>query len=184
MIVYIIFLTVASVVLFKFLNDFLAGIESEWARQSIWILAYGTYAIVYVIFPFFAVFVVRRFISLKIYEDRVELENNFLTKKIKRIEGSKIESVSFSESMLGRGLYGQLLITGTGSAQIKIMIEHPEKAVEIIRKISSAAATKTSEFSTSKESTNSSLAQLIEMKEKGHLTEEEFGLAKRKLLES
>jgi uncharacterized membrane protein YdbT with pleckstrin-like domain len=123
--------------------------------------------------------------TIQVYEDRVEVLNRFLVKNSRRIEASKIESVDFSESLLGRSRYGVLIVRGAGAATITMTpIQLPEEIAEAIRGIADKSASKTTTKSTSDSGggETQSLADLIRMKEQGHLTATEFTAAKKKLL--
>jgi hypothetical protein len=123
--------------------------------------------------------------TIQVFEDRVEVISRFLVKKSRRIEASKIESVDFSESLLGRSKYGVLIVRGAGAAAITMSpIQLPEEVAEAIRGIAdkSASKSKTKSTSDSGGGDTQSLAELIRMKEQGHLTAAEFSAAKKKLL--
>lgn len=123
--------------------------------------------------------------TIQVFEDRVEVLSRFLVKKSRRIEASKIESVDFSESLLGRSKYGLLIVRGAGAAAITMSpIQLPEEVAEAIRGIADKSASKTTTKSTSDSGggDTQSLAELIRMKEQGHLTAAEFTAAKKKLL--
>ena len=109
----------------------------------------------------------------------------FLVKSSRRIEASKIESVNFTESLLGRHRYGGLTIRGSGIGALFVSpIQAPEEVAEAIRGIADKSASKATTKSTSGSAggDTQSLAELIRMKEQGHLTDTEFTAAKRKLL--
>jgi uncharacterized membrane protein YdbT with pleckstrin-like domain len=123
--------------------------------------------------------------TIQVFDDRVEVLSRFLVKKSRRIEASKIESVDFSESLLGRSKYGVLIVRGAGAAAITLSpIQLPEEVAEAIRGIADKSVSKKGTNSTSGSGLGEtqSLAELIRMKEQGHLTDAEFSAAKKKLL--
>jgi len=123
--------------------------------------------------------------TIQVFDDRVEVLSRFLVKKSRRIEASKIESVDFSESFLGRSKYGVLVVRGAGAAAITLSpIQLPEKVAEAIRGIADKPTSKTTTQlkSDSGGGDIQSLSELIKMKEQGHLTDTEFSAAKKKLL--
>lgn len=125
----------------------------------------------------------KSFTSVRVFEDRVEVVNRFLVNSSRRIEGSKIESIDYSQSLLGRSAYGVATIRGSGMATISLSpIQDPEAVAEAIRTISSKSAPKPGAPGPAVSDTAGSLAELISMKEQGHLTDEEFVAAKKKLL--
>lgn len=122
--------------------------------------------------------------TVRVFEDRFEVVNSFLVKNSRRIEASKIESVDFSESLLGRSRYGRVIVRGSGIQAISVSpVKDPEELAEAIRAISSRGISKTTSApATASGGDTQSLSALIEMKTQGHLTEEEFSAAKNKLL--
>ena len=125
----------------------------------------------------------KSFTSVRVFEDRVEVVNRFLVNSSRRIEGSKIESIDYSQSLLGRSAYGVATIRGSGMATLSLSpIQDPEAVAEAIRAISSKSAPKPGAPGPAVSDTAGSLAELISMKEQGHLTDEEFVAAKKKLL--
>lgn len=126
---------------------------------------------------------IKTFTSIRVFEDRVEIVNRFLVNNSRRIEGSKIESIDFSQSVLGRSAYGIVIIRGSGMAVVSVgPVRNPENVAEAVRGISSRSAPKAEESVHGGADAAGSLAELISMKELGHLTEEEFTAAKKKLL--
>ena len=126
---------------------------------------------------------IKTFTSVKVFEDRVEVVNRFLVNNSRRIEGSKIESIDYSQSLLGRSSYGMVTIRGSGMAAVTLSpLRNPEIVAEAVRGISSKSAPKTEPAVDRGPDAAGSLAELISMKEQGHLTEEEFVAAKKKLL--
>jgi len=122
--------------------------------------------------------------KLHVFEDRVELLTKFLGKSSRRIEASKIESVDFAESLLGRHRYGAMTVRGSGVGAIVVSpIQLPEEVAEAIRGIANKSSSKQGKStSDSGGGDTQSLAELIRMKEQGHLTAAEFTAAKKKLL--
>lgn len=142
---------------------------------------------IYFFAPLAAIFLaswIKSFTTLQVYSDRVEVLNRFLVRRSRRIEASKIESVDFSQSLLGRSRYGTLTVRGSGLGAIVLLpIRKPEEAAEVIRGIADKSNAKSSApMATVSSSATQSLAELIRMKEQGHLTEDEFSAAKKKLL--
>lgn len=124
---------------------------------------------------------VRKSSDIKVYSDRLEYSSTFLVKKVKRIEASKIESVDFSESLLGRSNYGAVKVKGSGTGIININpVKLPERLAEEVRKIASSPSSK------SNNNTNSMASKLTELNEllkQGVITQEDFEKAKNKILE-
>ncbi len=142
---------------------------------------------IYFIVPIAAVLFtswIKTFTTLQVHSDRVEVINRFLVRNSRRIEASKIESVNFSQSLLGRSRYGTLTVRGSGLGAIVLTpIRKPEEVAEVVRGIADKSSAKTSAPVVQVASSDTqSLSELIAMKEKGHLTEEEFTAAKKKLL--
>lgn len=149
-----------------------------------WILASSVGAFSVVSIP--GVFVVswmKTFTSVRVFSDRVEVVNRFLVNNSRRIEGSKIESIDYSQSVLGRSAYGIVIIRGSGMAAVSLSpVRNPENVAEAVRGISSKSAPKSEESAPQTSDATGSLSELVSMKEKGHLTEEEFAAAKKKIL--
>lgn len=126
----------------------------------------------------------KTFTTVQVFDDRVEVLNRFLVKSSRRIEASKIESVDFSQSLLGRSRYGQLTVRGAGSQAIVVQpVKDPEAVAEAIRGISDKSSSKSTPVAAATASSETqSLSELIQMKEQGHLTDGEFAAAKKKLL--
>jgi hypothetical protein len=126
----------------------------------------------------------KTFTTARVFDDRFEIESTFLAKSASRIEASKIESVDFSESLLGRSRYGSLVVRGAGTRALQMTpIRDPEEIAEVIRGIADKSSSKQGKStSDSGGGDTQSLAELIRMKEQGHLTAAEFSAAKKKLL--
>jgi uncharacterized membrane protein YdbT with pleckstrin-like domain len=126
----------------------------------------------------------KTFTTVQVFDDRVEVLNRFLVKSSRRIEASKIESVDFSQSLLGRSRYGLLTVRGAGTQAIVVQpVKEPEAVAEAIRGISDKSSSKSAPVATATTSSETqSLSELIQMKEQGHLTDDEFAAAKKKLL--
>lgn len=126
----------------------------------------------------------KTFTAVRVFDDRFEIENRFLVKSSSRIEASKIESVDFSESLLGRSRYGSLVVRGAGNmAHELIQIQDPEEIAEVVRGIADKSSSKKGKANTDYPAGDTqSLAELIRMKEQGNLTAAEFTAAKKKLL--
>jgi len=126
----------------------------------------------------------KTFTTARVFDDRFEIETTFLVKTGSRIEASKIESVDFSESLLGRSRYGSLVVRGAGTRALQMIpIRDPEEIAEVIRGIADKSSSKQAKSTSDGGSGDTqSLAELIKMKEQGHLTDTEFTAAKKKLL--
>jgi len=126
----------------------------------------------------------KTFTTARVFDDRFEIESTFLAKSASRIEASKIESVDFSESLLGRSRYGSLVVRGAGTRALQMIpIRDPEEIAEVIRGIADKSSSKQGQpTSDGKGGDTQSRAELIRMKEQGHLTAAEFTAAKKKLL--
>jgi len=125
----------------------------------------------------------KTFTSIRVFKDRVEVVNRLIVNNTRRIEASKIESSDFSQSVLGRSAYGTVIIRGSGMVALTVTpVRNPENLAEAVRAISSKSAAKAEQFSPQSSDATGSLAELISMKNQGHLTEEEFAGAKKKLL--
>jgi hypothetical protein len=127
---------------------------------------------------------IKTFTTVQIFEDRVEVLDKFLVKSSRRIEASKIESVDFTQSLLGRQRYGFLTVRGSGVGAIVVApIQLPEEIAEVIRGIADKSISKNGKSNSDYAAGDTqSLAELIKMKEQGHLTDAEFTAAKKKLL--
>lgn len=158
--------------------------EIDFDDALLWILASSLGALGVGSIP--AVFIaswMKTFTSVRVFSDRVEVVNRFLVNNSRRIEGSKIESIDFSQSILGRSAYGIVIIRGSGMAAVSVSpVRNPENLAEAVRGISSKSAPKSEEPAPRTSDAAGSLAELISMKEQGHLTEEEFTAAKKKIL--
>lgn len=146
-------------------------------------LAFSVYVV-----PFLIVMAIvswaKTFTTVQVFDDRVEVLNRFLVKSSRRIEASKIESVDFSQSLLGRSRYGLLTVRGAGTQAIVVQpVKEPEAVAEAIRGISDKSSSKSAPVAPATTSSETqSLSELIQMKEQGHLTDDEFAAAKKKLL--
>jgi uncharacterized membrane protein YdbT with pleckstrin-like domain len=82
---------------------------------------------------------------ISVYRDRLEVTHTFLRKMQVRIEASKLETVSFNESVLGGNRYGSVHVTGSGGTKLLLQpVVDAENLAEAIRKIASAPAQKKS----------------------------------------
>jgi hypothetical protein len=126
----------------------------------------------------------KTFTTARVFDDRFEIESRFLVKSGSRIEASKIESVDFSESLLGRSRYGSLVVRGAGTRALQMIpIRDPEEIAEVVRGIADKSSSKNGKSNSDYAAGDTqSLAELIKMKEQGHLTAAEFTAAKKKLL--
>ena len=157
----------------------LASSGAEWYGFAIVIIYMGVPAAVILFISW-----LKTFTTARVFDDRFEIESTFLAKSASRIEASKIESVDFSESLLGRSRYGSLVVRGAGTRALQMIpIRDPEEIAEVIRGIADKSSSKQSKSTSDAGSGNTqSLAELIRMKEQGHLTDTEFTAAKKKLL--
>lgn len=147
-----------------------------------------------IMFPFLVLFTVgvwlpiwlliftnRKRSEIKVFSDCVEIETNFIRKRVNRIEASKIESVDFNEGIIGKSSYGTVRITGSGMKRLNLTpVLKPEELATKIRNIASAPISKSN--SSSSESLVSSLENLRKLHSDGVLNDEEFEKAKNKLL--
>ncbi len=159
--------------------------EIDFDDAFLWILAssLGAFSVVSIPGVFIASWI-KTFTSVRVFSDRVEVVNRFLVNNSRRIEGSKIESIDYSQSILGRSAYGIVIIRGSGMAAVSVSpAKNPEDLAEAVRRISSKSAPKSEAPAPQTPSATGSLAELISMKEQGHLTEEEFTAAKKKILD-
>jgi hypothetical protein len=116
-----------------------------------------------------------------VFDDNYEVKTSFISKRVRRIEGSKIESVDFHESVIGRGRWGSVTVRGTGIRALIIGgVKNPEKMAEAIRSIASSSNSK----SNSSDNTNvaSSLTELNRLMIDGVISKEDFEKAKSKIL--
>lgn len=145
-------------------------------------LLYFTPALTFMLISF-----LRRFMTARVYSDRVEFESRVLVKNNRRIEASKIESVNTTDSLLGRSRYGSVVVRGSGLGSIRISpIEDQAGFADAVRSISDAAKTKATSAPSVETRSDSSLSeqllQLTKLRESGALTDEQFESAKAKLL--
>jgi len=157
----------------------LASAGAEWYYFVIVIIYMGVPAAVILFISW-----LKTFTTARVFDDRFEIETTFLVKTGSRIEASKIESVDFSESLLGRSRYGSLVVRGAGTRALQMIpIRDPEEIAEVIRGIADKSSSKQGKSTSDGGSGDTqSLAELIKMKEQGHLTDTEFTAAKKKLL--
>lgn len=117
-----------------------------------------------------------------VYSDAFEFSTTFLTKRVRRIEASKIESVDFRESIIGRSRWGTVTVRGAGLGALRIgNVRNPEKLAEAVRSVASSPNPKNAKSETSTLST--SISELSNLLAKGVITQEEFEKAKAKLLD-
>ena len=116
-----------------------------------------------------------------VFADAFEFSTSLTSKSVRRIEASKIESVDFRESLIGRSSWGSVTVRGAGIRALKIQnVRTPEKLADAIRSIASSPISKTA----TKQSSDlaSSIQELNKLKNDGLITEEEFNKAKSKIL--
>jgi hypothetical protein len=116
-----------------------------------------------------------------VYTDSFEFTTTIFSKSVRRIEASKIESVDFRESVIGKKEWGSVQVRGSGTRAISIgNVRNPEKLSEALRSIASSPSPKSNSEPNSK--LISDLSELKEMFDKGIISESEFEKAKSKLL--
>lgn len=129
--------------------------------------------------------------SLIVSGNGVEKNSGIFRRQVERIEASKVESVKTLQSTLGGSRYGAVAVTGSGRAEIEVdSLENFLEVAEAIRNVSSAASPKDEaredSLPTATPSTQSGvtkgLSDLVGLKERGLLTDEEFRVAKARLL--
>jgi hypothetical protein len=130
--------------------------------------------------------------SLIVSDNGVEKNSGIFRRQVERIEASKIESVKTFQSTLGGSRYGAIAVTGSGRAEIEVdSLENFLQVAEAIRNVSSAASPKgevdedsrPTAIPSSQSEVTKGLSELVELKERGLLTDEEFGAAKARFLE-
>jgi hypothetical protein len=130
----------------------------------------------------------RKSLFANVYADRVEAGTTFFRTHTSRIEASKIESVTFGQSILGKSEYGNVLIGGSGGMRIRVMnLRNPEGFVEAVKSISSAPAQKNlagavSPLPAASSSAAKEIADLHSLLQSGVITQEEFEIGKNKAL--
>lgn len=181
--------TIISAVITAFLLFIgLTGLQSD----SFLFRTLGLMFSLFVPIPFGALYlakVIKKGMSVQVYEDRVELVSTFFRKTATRFEASKIESVEVSESLLMPKVYGRVNVRGSGGAVLYLtpIIGHAALA-ESIRKISSAPQSKaklSKEYSSG--STNNlveELKELEKLRKDGVISDAEFKELKKKAMES
>lgn len=134
----------------------------------------------------------RRRTSIIVSENGVELNSGIFRRQIQRIEASKIESVTTGQSLLGGESYGIIKITGSGKAEIEAdALANFLEVAEAVRGVSSAASPKTfgqqadesAESKDTKGNLTGALKDLVDLHERGLLSDSEFEAAKKKVLE-
>jgi hypothetical protein len=124
---------------------------------------------------------VRKSSFANVYKDRVEIGSTFFRVRMSRIEASKIESVTFGQSVLGKSNYGNVSIGGSGGMKLRVAnLCNPEGFVAAVNSISSAPMNKaTTGVSTSSAQEISELNSLLKS---GVISKEEFEKGKNKAL--
>ena len=126
---------------------------------------------------------VRRSCFANVYKDRVETGSTFFRTRMSRIEASKIESVTFSQSVLGKSSYGNVTIGGSGGMKLRIAnLCDPERFVDAVNSISSAPVKKVAEGSSS--SSAKEISDLNDLLKSGIITPEEFEKGKKRIFGS
>jgi hypothetical protein len=121
--------------------------------------------------------------SAIVFSDSFEYSTSLLSKNVRRIEASKIESVDYRESVIGKGKWGSVTVRGAGIRALALgNIKHPEKLAEALRSIASSPVPKNSSGDTTNLASN--LGELNKLMSEGVITKEEFEKAKSKLLNS
>lgn len=130
--------------------------------------------------------------SLIVSENGVELNSGIFRRQVQRIEASKIESVTTGQSLLGGQKYGIVKITGSGKAEIEAdALANFLEVAEAVRGVSSAASPKgprqeaqvVGESEGKRVSLTDALNNLGELRERGLLSDSEFEVAKKRVLE-
>lgn len=120
--------------------------------------------------------------SAIVFADTFEYTTSLTAKSVKRIEASKIESVDFRESIIGRSNWGSVTVRGAGIRALRINnVRDPEKFAEALRSIASAGTSKNKTPQSTTMSTN--LRELNELFKTGVISQQEFDKAKSKLLD-
>jgi len=116
-----------------------------------------------------------------VHLDAFEFSSSFLTRRVKRIEASKIESVAFSESIIGRSRWGSVTVRGTGLGALRVKdVKYPEKLADAVRSIASSPSPKNRKSESSH--LVSDLGDLKRLLDDGIITQDEFEKAKNKRL--
>jgi hypothetical protein len=117
-----------------------------------------------------------------VFADTFEFSTSLTSRSVRRIEASKIESVDFRESLIGRSRWGSVTVRGAGLRALKVNnVKNPEKLAEALRSVASSPTSKklTPESST----TTAKLQELNELFRTGVLSQQEFDKAKSKILD-
>ena len=150
-------------------------------EPSIW-----TVVLIYALIPiayYLLMSKVRKSLFADVYGDRVESGSAFFRLNRRQIEASKIESVLFHQSLLGKSKYGNVTIGGSGGMRLRVTnIKDPEAFVEAVKGISSAPIKK--ESATASTSAAKEIADLNSLLQAGVITQEDFEKAKRKVLDN
>ena len=124
---------------------------------------------------------VRKSSFADVYPDRVEVGSTFFRTHLSRIEASKIESVSFSQSVLGKSDYGNIIIGGSGGMKLRVVnLIDPEAFVLAVRGISSAPVQKNTPAASG--SAAQEIAELNALLQAGVISQEDFEKGKNKAL--
>lgn len=126
---------------------------------------------------------VRRSAFANVYKDRVEIGSSFFRVKMARIEASKIESVTFGQSVLGKSNYGNISIGGSGGMKLRVAnLRDPEAFVAAVNAISSAPVNKNSAVTST--SSAQEISELNSLLKSGVITQDEFEKGKKRALGS
>lgn len=124
---------------------------------------------------------VRKSAFANVFSDRVETGSTFFRTRMNRIEASKIESVSFSQSVLGKSNYGNVTIGGSGGMKLRVQnIIDPEAFVLAVKGISSAPVQKSAPAAAG--SAAKEIAELNSLLQAGVISQEDFEKGKNKAL--
>lgn len=124
---------------------------------------------------------IRKSAFADVYADRVEHGSTFFRTRMHRIEASKIESVTFSQSILGKSGYGNVSIGGSGGMRLRIQnIIDPEAFVAAVKGISSAPVQKNGPVASG--SAAKEIGELNALLQAGVITQEDFEKGKNKAL--
>lgn len=162
------------VIIFSILFWILAFIEPSGAPLPI------SFTILFFLF-FFLGRKIRKSSFANVYKDRVETGSTFFRVRMSRIEASKIESVTFGQSVLGKSNYGNVTIGGSGGMKLRIQnLCDPEEFVKAVNSISSAPVKKVGGASST--SSAQEISELNNLYQSGVITQEEFEKGKNKAL--
>ena len=116
-----------------------------------------------------------------VYSDAFEYSSSFLSKSVKRIEASKIESVDFRESIIGKSGWGSVTVRGAGIRALMLKnVRNPEQLASALRSVASSPVPKSGKSDPSNLVSN--IGDLKRLFDEGVITQEEFEKAKAKII--